>query len=83
MAKHPHTEAGAAAPVETYSGVQERSLVSLAVNEAPQRKWASEADWNRLKDTVIRLYWTEDKTLNEVMKTMERDHGFYATYAIQ
>ena len=36
------------------------------------------SDWESHKKTIEILYLTENKSLNEVMKTMEESHGFYA-----
>ncbi|KAK6069008.1 hypothetical protein SCUP515_09213 [Seiridium cupressi] len=46
---------------------------------AKRMVYASEEDWERHKDTVIRLYWNENRTLREVMDTMKRDSGFNGT----
>lgn len=35
--------------------------------------------WELQKETIIRLYWDEDKTLSEVRATMMNEYGFCAT----
>lgn len=43
-------------------------------------KWAAtEQDWNAQKGLIKRLYLEENKTLNEVMEILRRDHHFKAT----
>lgn len=39
----------------------------------------SKADWDRHRDTIIRLYWQRNLPLREVQDIMEREHGFYAS----
>jgi hypothetical protein len=41
--------------------------------------WASPGDWNTHRPTITRLYFEENRTLNEVIETMRRDHSFSAT----
>lgn len=36
--------------------------------------------WNNHKAAIERLYLAEDKTLKDVMDTMETSHNFQATY---
>jgi len=42
-----------------------------------KKQWASTEDWAAQKQTIIGLY--QDKELEEVMETMERDHNFFST----
>ncbi|KAI5467893.1 Clr5 domain-containing protein [Mariannaea sp. PMI_226] len=39
----------------------------------------SQADWERHKATLSRLYLRQGKTLTEIMDVMARKHGFYAS----
>jgi hypothetical protein len=41
-----------------------------------------EADWNRHKENLRRLYCIEQKELRGVQEEMKRRHGFNTTYAI-
>jgi hypothetical protein len=36
--------------------------------------------WTKHRDVIKNLYIDQDKTLNEVVDTMKREHGFQATY---
>jgi hypothetical protein len=40
---------------------------------------ACRTEWGRLRPVIKRLYVDEDRTLNEVMIIMARDHGHRAT----
>jgi Clr5 domain len=40
---------------------------------------ACRTEWDRLRPVIKRLYVDEDRTLNEVMTIMARDHGHRAT----
>jgi hypothetical protein len=43
-------------------------------------KWpTTEKDWEPHRSRITQLYLVEDRHLQEVMVTMERDHGFKAT----
>ena len=42
----------------------------------------SAQDWEAQRPLFERLYFTEDKKLEEVMGIMENEHGFYATYIL-
>ncbi|KAJ9150917.1 hypothetical protein NKR23_g3375 [Pleurostoma richardsiae] len=44
-----------------------------------QSKYADEAAWAHYQATITSLYRDQDKTLAEVMKIMEANHGFFAT----
>ncbi len=46
---------------------------------ASNRTIADEAMWDNHKDTLRRLYVSEEKTLKEVMTIMASTHGFEAT----
>ena len=35
--------------------------------------------WEQYKETIVSLYWENDKTLADVQVTMKTDHGFSAT----
>ena len=50
-----------------------------AVTTTPLRPTSNE-DWDAHRETFHRLYYDEDRTLNEVMDTLKRDYGFRATY---
>ena len=41
------------------------------------RRWATEEDWEKQRETISRLY--ETKTLGELSDIMEKEHGFSAT----
>jgi hypothetical protein len=45
------------------------------------RKYTPE-DWDIQRWEITRLYWTEDKTLELVMKLMTERHGLIATYLV-
>lgn len=85
------TEADASDPGMT-SAYQHGNLVvsrssPVAASPAPAAaslghgggKWATSADWAVHKDTIVRLYWNEDRTLKEVMNIMARDYDFHGT----
>lgn len=38
-----------------------------------------EADWNRHRETITRLYWEENLPLHDVREIMKHDHGFDAS----
>ncbi|KAI1856472.1 uncharacterized protein JN550_013803 [Neoarthrinium moseri] len=44
-----------------------------------QPEWARPQDWEPLKETIARLYWDQDRPLNEVAEIMRQKHGFHAT----
>ena len=50
-----------------------------AVVAASSNLYPSQSDWNRLRPHIKRLYVDEDKTLEEVMIIMARDHGHRGT----
>jgi hypothetical protein len=41
--------------------------------------WAGPKDWDQHKNEIERLYVSENRTLKDVMATMERDYGHRAT----
>ena len=41
-----------------------------------------DSDWVALRETIIKLYWTDNKPLPEVVQTMRSEHEFFATYAL-
>lgn len=41
--------------------------------------WATTQDWEDQRPTITRLYFDENKTLNEVIQIMKREHGFLGT----
>jgi hypothetical protein len=50
------------------------------LSEAPNASRSlSDQDWNGHRATFEWLYCSENKGLKEVMKIMEKDHGFLAT----
>ncbi|KAF7539954.1 hypothetical protein G7054_g1745 [Neopestalotiopsis clavispora] len=58
------------------------SVTPAANTAAPSSghaRWATSADWAAHKETVIRLYWTEDRTLKEVMNIMATEYDFHGT----
>ena len=50
---------------------------SQGTDGAIQRGWALEPDWVRHQTLIAQLY--EEKTLPEVMRIMDSQHGFKAT----
>ena len=40
----------------------------------------TDLEWATQEAKITRLYWGEDKSLDEVMRIMERDVGFFARY---
>ena len=58
-----------------------QSQLSSASGKMPaaQKRYASEADWNRQRDVVTRLYSDENRPLKEVMQIMEHEHHFSGT----
>lgn len=36
-------------------------------------------DWNRHRETIIRLYWEENMPLRDVQDIMKREYGFDAS----
>jgi len=48
----------------------------MATSE-PKTKWATPQDWEKHKQTIIKLY--RDLELEELMGFMERTHDFYST----
>ena len=38
-------------------------------------------EWKQHKDEIVRLYVTEDMSLDDVRERMEREHNFKAGYA--
>jgi len=50
-------------------------------NGRDRTPWASPADFDKKSELLIALY--ENLSLVEVMRIMEEDHGFRATYVIQ
>ena len=50
-------------------------------NSRDRAPWASPADFDKKSELLIALY--ESLSLVEVMRVMEGDHGFRATYVIQ
>ena len=50
-------------------------------NSRDRAPWASPADFDKKSELLIALY--ENLSLVEVMRIMEEDHGFRATYVIQ
>ena len=52
-------------------------------NATPARRlsaWATKRDWIQHQAVIGQLY--KDRTLSEVMKIMEKQHGFKATYVL-
>jgi hypothetical protein len=47
-----------------------------------RRGQLSAEDWEEQRPRIEQLYSTEDKSLDDVIKLMEREYGFRATYAI-
>lgn len=43
------------------------------------RRFSSEVQWSRHRQTIKKLYMDEDRTLHDVMEIMKRDFGFDAT----
>lgn len=41
---------------------------------------ADNVPWFNLRERMTQLYVEQDKSLKEVMSTLERTHGFTATY---
>lgn len=44
-----------------------------------QYGWATTADWEKHRQTIIDLYYHQNKTLKEVKTVMEQEHHFFAT----
>lgn len=55
------------------------AAASAAASSGHGGKWATSEDWAVHKDTIVRLYWNEDRTLKEVMNIMARDYDFHGT----
>jgi hypothetical protein len=47
----------------------------------PQTREHSSFVWEGFRDQITQLYSVENKSLDEVMTLVEREHGFVATYA--
>lgn len=52
---------------------------SEVVPDKLSSRQASQAQWNRLRPQIKRLYVDEDKTLKEVMSIMSTEHGHHAS----
>ncbi|KAK9423180.1 hypothetical protein SUNI508_04474 [Seiridium unicorne] len=48
------------------------------VNDQPHR-WATQEDFEKWRDTIVKLYIEEGRGLKDVVDIMENEHGFYAT----
>jgi hypothetical protein len=55
------------------------TMLSPSKTAGPGRRLSDE-DWERFRPSIVQLYRTENKTLKEVMKIMEEENGFAATY---
>jgi hypothetical protein len=52
----------------------------LQPNPPSTQKEHSTQEWNRHRQTIYRLYVTEDRTLSEVRRVMQQVYNFVATY---
>ena len=73
-----------ASPMQSASaaaGVQDAGPSDIARNTpAPGGNRPSAEDWTRNRVLIKRLYIDEDRTLKDVIATMEREHGYKATW---
>jgi hypothetical protein len=53
-----------------------------AVPATSSGRQACQAQWNRLRQHIKRLYVDEGKTLKDVMSIMAEEHGHQASYVI-
>jgi len=51
---------------------------SVAAPEPTELKRPSAQDWHNIQPLFTKLYSTEDRTLKDVKRILERDHGFVA-----
>jgi hypothetical protein len=56
----------------------EKGTQNLACHERAQ--YATTEDWKKYRSEIAKLYWDDNKTLNEVQAIMKTQHGFNATY---
>ena len=72
-----------ASPMESTSaaaGVQDAGPSDIPRNTpAPGGNWPSAEDWTRNRALIKRLYIDENRTLKDIIATMEREHGHKAT----
>jgi hypothetical protein len=54
--------------------------MAAATVSAAGHRWAAAEDWDIHRRTITEMYETENMKLQDVMKIMEREHNFYATY---
>jgi hypothetical protein len=52
---------------------------AVATKKKPVAKWAGTRDWEPHRDKLTRLWWHENKTMEEVKTIMEQEEGFCAT----
>ena len=65
-------------PATTLSTQENTALITQEITSGPRDKtWASGKDWDRHRTQITQLYQT--KTLREVMRDMDSEHGFKAT----
>lgn len=51
---------------------------SVIATEPP--KYPNHEDWESIRPVFTKLYSSENRSLKEAKRTLERDHGFIATY---
>lgn len=50
---------------------------------APQRRHHhTDSDWEKRKETISQLYLVENKSVEDVVKSLSEDHEFYVRYAL-
>jgi hypothetical protein len=63
----------------------EAAFVAYSGHQLPTIRRAPQLpidQWTKHRDAIKDLYIDQDKTLNEVVDTMKREHGFQATYGV-
>lgn len=61
------------------SSPEGEALTPLSARSAKSGRTPSRYDWSKYMPIIKKLYIDEDKTLKEVLETMQREHNFVAT----
>jgi len=66
-------------PVETPVRPHQRPRKRGALQ---RRNRHTTSEWNQLKKTISQLYVAENKSVDDVVKVLSKDHGFEVRYAL-
>ncbi|KAK2071680.1 hypothetical protein P8C59_006086 [Phyllachora maydis] len=55
------------------------SAGDAAASASASRKWATEEDWDKHRESITHMYSNENRTLPKLMEFMEQEHNFRAT----